>query len=96
MSKVASFKCAASDRAVITKICERYENTTGATEDPNYERINLDMDLTACHANGCPLDFEKLLLFPDFDFFHDLHGISRHIDRTTGELKDFFLPRCSK
>ncbi len=53
------------------------------------------MDITATHANGCPLDLDKLLAAPDFDFAHDVFGIRRHLDRTTGELRDFFLPRCS-
>jgi len=54
------------------------------------------MDLSACHANGCPLDFEKLLAAPDFDFIHDVLGIRRHLDRATGNLMDCFVPRCAK
>lgn len=58
--------------------------------------LSLSMDITATHLNGCPLDFDKLLTASDPDFAHDVFGISRHIDRTTGKLKDHFLPRCSK
>jgi hypothetical protein len=53
------------------------------------------MDLTACHANGCPMDFETLLSAPDADFVHDVGGIHRYIDRTTGRLGDCFVPRCA-
>lgn len=54
------------------------------------------MDLDACHSNGCPLDLEGLLHAPASDFGHDIAGIRRHIDRTTGKLQDCFLPRCAK
>jgi hypothetical protein len=54
------------------------------------------MDLEAVNSNGCPLDFQSLLDFPNFDFGHDIYGIGKHIDRTTGKLQDCFLPRCAK
>lgn len=55
----------------------------------------LAMDLAACHANGTPLDLDQLLGFPDFDFTHDVWGIHRHLDRSTGTLGDCFVPRCA-
>lgn len=58
--------------------------------------INWLMDLEAVHCNGCPLDFERLLSFPDADFGHDVFGIRRHLNRSTGKLEDYFLPRCAK
>jgi hypothetical protein len=55
------------------------------------------MDLTACHANGCPLKLEKMLSWErDFDLAHDVWGINRHIDRKTGEMPDCFLPRFAE
>lgn len=54
------------------------------------------MDLDACHSNGCPLDFEKLLAADEATFGHDLLGIRRHINRKTGELEDCFVPRTAK
>ena len=62
---------------------------------PHLDRVAVGMDLTACHANGTPLDLEKLLAFPDADFLHDLGGISRHMDKKTGRLGDCFVPRCA-
>ena len=59
-------------------------------------QLDLIMDLEATHSNGCPLDFCRLLNFPVFDFTHDICGIRRHLNRTTGQLEDHFLPRCSK
>ncbi len=60
-----------------------------------YGYRTLLMDLDACNSNGTPMDFEKLLAAPEFDFMHDILGIRRHMDRETGKLKDFFLPRCT-
>lgn len=54
------------------------------------------MDLSAVHSNGCPLDFEKFLAFDDFNFNHDFVGIFNCLNRETGRLERFFLPRCSK
>lgn len=59
------------------------------------DRIALEMDIIATHMNGCPLDLPKLLAARDFDFVHDVVGIIEHIDRSTGELRDCFLPRCA-
>lgn len=59
-------------------------------------KFHTQMDLAATHANGCPLDFEKLLGFDDFDFKHDMFGIARHLDRSTGELMHCFYPRCAR
>lgn len=58
--------------------------------------IDIEMDITACHLNGNPLDLDKLLHADDFNFAHDIGGIGRHISRVTGELTGFFIPRCSK
>lgn len=62
-------------------------------QDPKCNSLQLIMDLTACHKNGCPLDLVGLLDAPDADFKHDIIGIQQHIDRTDGTLRDFFLPR---
>jgi hypothetical protein len=67
-----------------------------AAKPKNFDKAGVTMDLNAAHANGCPLDFQKLLDFPDFDFFHDVYGIARHIDRETGRIGDCFLPRCAR
>jgi Family of unknown function (DUF6874) len=60
----------------------------------SFDTFECDMDLTACHANGCPMDFAKLLAAPDFDFIHDVAGIRRHINRETGQIENCFMPRC--
>lgn len=56
-------------------------------------RQALTMDLTACHANGCPVNLARLLDADDATFGHDITGIQRHIDRRTGKLRRAFGPR---
>ena len=73
----------------IVKIAER-AGANGA------KRMPFVMDMEAAHSNGCPLDFQKLLSFPDFDFWHDVYGIQACINRETGELENCFLPRCAR
>jgi hypothetical protein len=58
-------------------------------------RLEVTMDLTACHLNGCPLDLEGLLSAKPSDVIHDVAGIIRHINRQTGQLEDCFCPRYS-
>lgn len=46
------------------------------------------------HANKqFNLRLEDWLKADDFNFTHDFCGIQRHIDRSTGKVGDFFLPR---
>ena len=56
----------------------------------------LEMDIAACHCNGCPLKLAELLEVDDFNFMHDIYGISAHLDRETGELRGCFLPRFAQ
>ena len=58
-------------------------------------KIDIMMDIDACHNNGCPLKFQELLEADDFNFSHDVIGIRNHIDRRTGQLGDCFVPRYS-
>jgi hypothetical protein len=60
------------------------------------DRLSFEMDIDAAHSNGTPLDFDKLLAFDDFNFWHDINGIQRHINRETGKIENCFSPRCSK
>ena len=75
---------------IVTRAVQKYHDM-----DIPLDIQSLTMDLTACHSNGCPLDFQRLLDAPDFDFCHDIGGIQRHINRTTGEIEDCFLPRTA-
>lgn len=97
MTKHPSFQVSATDRALIERIVDRTLDIIAAGQPlaKRDRRTNLIMDLTACNANGNPMDFAKLADADDFNVMHDVGGISRHIDRDTGELLNFFSPRFS-
>lgn len=79
------------EAALIQKIAERaLQELPWGKHRP--ARLTLLMDLTACHLNGTPLRLEGLLLADETELAHDVGGIVRHIDRTTGKLEDHFLP----
>ena len=61
----------------------------------NYSRRDIEMDLSACHSNGNPLDFERMKKADDSNLGHDAFGIRAHINRTNGKLENLFLPRFS-
>lgn len=75
---------------LIVRIVDRAVSVFGG------DRMTWHMDVTATHANGNRLDLAGLLDAGLFDFAHDLGGIRRHIDRTTGVLGDCFLPRYTE
>lgn len=86
-----NFNASRDDFETIIKICERLEAARGSyTSEPRIARL---MDLTACHLNGCQLQLTKLLDAEIGDFLHDVMGITRHINRETGQLEDCFVPR---
>lgn len=87
------FDCTRADSTLLAEIVNR----ALPPDDKNgEERLNLHMDLTATHANGTPLRLAELLAAPNFDFWHDIRGIRRHIDRKTGKLGGCFVPRCAR
>jgi len=90
MNQLPSFKVSRFESLIIDKIVAR-----AAKELEIGDRLSLNMDITACHANGNALDLNQLLESDKADFGHDVHGIQRYIDRRTGKLTDFFCPRCS-
>lgn len=60
------------------------------------ERLSANMDIVATHANGCPLDFARWVDADAFNFAHDLAGITKHLNRSTGRLTGHFRPRFAK
>lgn len=77
---------------LISRIARR-GSALAASNGFEYRLFDVDMDISVCHLNGCPLDLGALLSANTSDFAHDLFGILHHIDRKTGELKDCFIPR---
>ena len=82
-----------AEMAKVGRIADRFEELAVYAND----RRAFLMDVAA--ADGCngniALDLNKLLTFPVVDFLHDCYGIQNHLDRTTGQLTDCFLPRCA-
>lgn len=92
-----NFKTSKEDAAIIHKIALRAQ-MLAAEQDDSCDTISVMMDVSACHANGTPLKLQELMNADDFNFVHDVVGISRHIDRndsspTGGQLTGIFLPR---
>jgi hypothetical protein len=73
--------------ALVVRIAER------ASVEHKLDYRRALMDVTACHANGCPLDLAELLIAEPLDFAHDVWGIRWHINRDTGQLEHCFIPR---
>lgn len=77
---------------LIQSIVERAKHIAQRAGVP-FDTMSTIMDLEACHSNGCRLNLYKLRDADDFNLAHDVFGIIIHLDRNTGKLKDFFLPR---
>ena len=80
-----------SDSDLIARIGDRAAELFGEA----VSQADVEMDIQACHLNGCVLDLPKLLAATNFNFTHDIGGIGANLDRTTGQLLDCFLPRCA-
>ena len=89
MTDTVSFTVTPDEHKIIMAIAKRAQGIEGL-----YGNImHVSMNISACHANGCPLDLQRLLDADDFNFCHDVAGIDRHINRDNGQLENFFLPR---
>lgn len=93
--QMINWKTTKKDSRLIRAIVDRAMAIFEADPDITYSKSDCHMDIRACHVNGCELDLERLLSFPDADFGHDVFGIRRYIDRDTGKLTDYFVPRCA-
>lgn len=89
------FDSTPKDAELISKIADRAV-TAAAEAGWHYAMSDAEMDLTACHLNGNPLDLAALAEADDFNFSHDVFGIRKHLNRKTGKLMDFFTPRYTK
>jgi hypothetical protein len=92
---MVKFNASAADGAIIRKIVDRAYASAGNIGH-TLDRMEVSMDITACHCNGNPLRLRELLETDDFNFWHDVGGIQRHIDRETGKLRNCFLPRFTR
>jgi len=79
------------DTEIIFKIAERAVDIL-KTDRP---KMFFVIDLTYCNVKY-PLQLQELLDAPDFDFIHDVVGISNNLNHETYELENQFVPRYSK
>ena len=83
----------------VSQVVERAKNEgytpVSIPEDIAGDFFGLWMDLQAVSLI-VNLDWEGLLKAPLVDFYHDLSGIQRHLNRKTGKLENCFLPRFAK
>lgn len=56
-------------------------------------RQDLEMDITAVHLNDTPIRLKDLLEADDFNFTHDVIGITNNINRKTGKLENCFFAK---
>ena len=68
-------------------VVERAVNE-GTCVDP----ISLQLDLEAVSLS-VSMDWEGLLKASEGNFYHDLDGIQRYLNRETGKLENCFFPR---
>jgi len=62
---------------------------------PEGDRLTFEIDIEAVHGNNVRLRLKELLEAGDYDFRHDISGIYNNMNRETGKLENFFLPRYS-
>lgn len=89
---ILNWKTSPEDRATIVQIAERAVSVYSVYgQDVDQEEV--EMDITATHNNGTPLRLSEMLAADDFNLMHDIGGIYKHINRDTGKLEGFFVPR---
>ena len=93
MTHSISFAIGTKEEARTIAAIARRAVQVAAENGWQYPFMDADMDLTACHSNGCPLKLSELLAADSFNFAHDVFGIRRHINRETGRLENCFSPR---
>lgn len=90
-----SFTVSRDDVALIGAIADRAAKLAKSFGMSPPDRLSTVMDLMAAHGNNgnWPLKLQELLDGSNTDFIHDVWGIWGHMDRKTGRLGGFFLPR---
>lgn len=83
-------KITKEDQNICIKIINRAKNLIEIKD-----RIGAEMDIQAAHIT-CPLKLKELLAADNFNFMHDVCGISNNINRETGELENCFVPRFAR
>lgn len=85
-----NFKTTDEEFELIEKIAQRAVDE-GLYEPEEHEDVL--MDITVAHNNAKKLDLQRLLEADSFNFLHDVSGIARYLNRETGQLTNYFVPR---
>ena len=81
-----------AEQGLIALIAER-AHTLALLHKIDATQQDIEMDITAVNCNGCPLRLRALLTTDDANFGHDVWGIRRFLNRSTGKLDGHFVPR---
>ena len=90
-----NFSLKREEVAIMRRLAERARALDVQLHAEPRNVMEWEMDLVACHANGCPLDLIKLEGFDEANFLHDVFGIARHLNRQSGHLGGCFCPRSA-
>ena len=86
-------KITKKDQKIIDRIVKR-AMVASRKHNLGLDVVSVEMDIKAVHLKT-RLELERWVSADDFNFAHDVCGIIRHLDRETGKLKDYFVPRFS-
>jgi len=90
-----SFDTTTEESILISQIVNRAISDKNITTNGD-TILGLNMDIAAVHCNGCRLNLKKFLESDNSDFYHDINGIRKYLNRHTGKLQHFFMPRCAE
>ena len=87
------FTATPAEREIIERIAKRAVALYRKYGNTDVDELDIQMDLEACHCNGCPLRLADMEQADNFNFMHDVTGINAHLNHDTGKLERWFLPR---
>jgi hypothetical protein len=96
MPKRPSFNCPIADKRIIRAIATRALQEIQALAASGCTRLDVALNLTACHCNGMPLRLEAMLAADGIGFAHDVLGIRQNLNRATGKIGGHFVPSFAR
>ena len=87
------FTATPAEREIIERIAKRAVALYRKYGNTDVDELDIQMDLEACHCNGCPLRLADMEQADNFNFMHDVTGINVHLNPDSGKLERCFLPR---
>ena len=87
------FTATPAEREIIERIAKRACALYHKYGNTDVDELDIQMDLEACHCNGCPLRLADMEQADNFNLMHDVTGINAHLNHDTGKLERCFLPR---